>query len=151
MGHFRTIDHVTLKGGMSTSIRLFTLDLNGERLKTDYVVTKKNMNQFELRINREKAKEQKMQTDFTVYELFDSDPDIEIMRRDFPPRFFQLFTKGYLNYEAGEWDVARGVFEETLNMLGDVDGPSKALLTFMDQYNFASSKVTPKGWPGWRE
>jgi len=68
------------------------------------------------------------------------------------PLFFQLFTKGYLNYEAGEWDVARRVFEQTREMLGaSRDGPSKALLDFMSGFKFESSRATPKGWPGYRE
>jgi len=45
---FRTIDHVTLKGGMSAPTRLHTVDLNGESLGTEHVVTKKGVNQFEL-------------------------------------------------------------------------------------------------------
>merc|ERR1712087_370236 len=35
--NFRLIDHVTLKGGMSTPIRIYTIDLHGECLKTEYV------------------------------------------------------------------------------------------------------------------
>merc|ERR1719217_429651 len=34
--YFRTIDHVTLKGGMSAPIRLHTVDLNGEVLHTEH-------------------------------------------------------------------------------------------------------------------
>merc|ERR1719188_2438926 len=55
--YFRTIDHVTLKGGMSTPIRLHTVDLNGDILKTDHREQKKEVNQFELRMQRERAKE----------------------------------------------------------------------------------------------
>mmetsp|Transcript_52431 Transcript_52431/g.118056 ORF Transcript_52431/g.118056 Transcript_52431/m.118056 type:complete len:535 (+) Transcript_52431:185-1789(+) len=149
--YFRTIDHVTLKGGMSTPIRLHTVDLNGETLKTDYILPKKGKNQFELRMQREKAKEEKISQAFQVHVIFEKDPDLKKMRRDYPPRFFQLFSKGYLNYEAGEWDVARSVFEATRDMLGESDGPSKALLDFMAQFEFDSSRATPKGWPRYRE
>jgi len=149
--YFRTIDHVTLKGGMSAPIRLHTVDLNGEVLHTEHAHTKKGVNQFELRMQREKAKEEKMQETFLVHALFETDPDIASMRNQYPPLFFQLFTKGYLNYEAGEWDVARGVFEKTHEMLGGSDGPSKALLDFMSGFRFQSSRATPKGWPGYRE
>jgi len=152
VAHFRTIDHVTLKGGMSTSIHLHTVDLNAEGLSTDQVLPKQPQNPFELRMQREKAKEEKMQSTFHVHRLFASDMDIRIMRKDFPVRFFQTFAKGYLNYEAGEWDVAKEEFEATLNMLDEPDGPSKALLSFMSQYDFNSSKVnSTKGWRGWRE
>lgn len=149
--YFRTIDHVTLKGGMSAPIRLHTVDLNGEILHTEHVHTKRGVNQFELRMQREKAKEEKMQETFLVHTLFETDSDIANMRKQYPPLFFQLFTKGYLNYEAGEWDVARSVFEQTRDMLGGGDGPSKALLDFMSGFKFDSSRATPKGWPGYRE
>lgn len=149
--YLRTIDHVTLKGGMSAPIRLHTVDLNGECLQPDYVAPKKGANQFELRMQREKAKEEKMQDNFFVHHLFDKDADMRKMRKQYPQRFFQLFTKGYLNYEAGEWDVARRVFEQTRDMLAQSDGPSKALLDFMGQHDFDSSNFSPKGWPGYRE
>lgn len=149
--HFRTIDHVTLKGGMSAPIRLHTVDINGEVLHTEHVLPKKDVNQFELRMQREKSKEERMQDTFMVHEVFENDPDITHMRKQYPPLFFQLFTKGYLNYEAGEWDVARGVFEQTRHMLGNSDGPSKALLDFMSGFKFDSTRATSKGWPGYRE
>jgi class 3 adenylate cyclase len=149
--HYRTVDHVTLKGGMSAPIRLHTVDLNGEILKTDKVNSKKSVNQFELRMQREKAQKEKMQDSFMVHAIFEKDADIITMRKQYPLSFFQLFAKGYLNYEAGEWDVARRVFEQTRDMLGECDGPSKALLDFMSTFKFDSSKVTPKGWPGYRE
>jgi len=149
--YFRTIDHVTLKGGMSTPIRLHTVDLNAESLRTEIVLPKRGQNQFELRRQREKAKEEKMQDSFQVHALFEKDADLKAMRMSYPQRFFQLFSKGYLNYEAGEWDVAHSVFEITQNMLGEIDGPSKALLDFMAQFQFDSSKATPKGWLRYRE
>mmetsp|Transcript_8444 Transcript_8444/g.26258 ORF Transcript_8444/g.26258 Transcript_8444/m.26258 type:complete len:919 (-) Transcript_8444:232-2988(-) len=149
--YFRTIDHVTLKGGMSTPIRLHTVDLNGDTLKPDYVVPKRGKNQFELRLQREKAKEEKMQESFQVHTLFEKDPDLRKMRKEYPTRFFQLFSKGYLNYEAGEWNVARTVLETTRDMLSGKDGPSQALLDFMAQFEFDSARVTPKGWPHYRE
>mmetsp|Transcript_90350 Transcript_90350/g.255856 ORF Transcript_90350/g.255856 Transcript_90350/m.255856 type:complete len:1020 (+) Transcript_90350:208-3267(+) len=149
--YFRTIDRVTLKGGMSTPIRLHTVDLSGESLKTDYVVPKRGNNQFELRMQREKAKEEKLQEAFKIHALFERDPDLKKMRKEYPVRFFQLFSKGYLNYEAGEWDVARSVFEQTRDMLGWGDGPSKALLDYMALFQYESFRVTPKGWPRYRE
>merc|ERR1712070_1232634 len=144
--YFRTIDHVTLKGGMSAAIRLHTVDVNGEILNAEPPQSKKGVNQFELRMKREKAKEEKMQDSFSVHSLFETDVDIVNMRKEYPPKFFQLFTKGYLNYEAGEWDVARQVFEQTRDMLKGVsDGPSTALLDFMAGFKFDSSRASPKG------
>merc|ERR1712073_225610 len=81
--YFRTIDHVTLKGGMTTPMKLHTVDLNSESLRTDYsVVRKKGKNQFELRMQREKAKVEKMNASFEVYTLFEKDADLKTMRKE---------------------------------------------------------------------
>merc|ERR1719296_212495 len=154
--YFRAIDHVTLKGGMSTPIRLHAVDLNGETLgECDYNLGgrsgKEGENPFEVRRVRERAKEEKMHASFRVHKLFQTDQDLKRMRKDFSTRFFQQFSKGFFNYEAGEWTVARSVFETTRDMLPWVDGPSKALLEFMAQFDYDSSRVTAKGWPGYRE
>jgi hypothetical protein len=152
VSYFRTIDRVTLKGGMSTPIRLHTIDLKGDILKTEHIVPKKGTNQFELRQQREKSKEEKMLDSFKVSELFETDQDLKSMRSEYPSTFFELFQNGYLNYEAGEWDVARAVLEKTLDMLPETDGPSKALLDFMSQFDYDSYRAHPrKGWQGFRE
>mmetsp|Transcript_49471 Transcript_49471/g.115712 ORF Transcript_49471/g.115712 Transcript_49471/m.115712 type:complete len:873 (+) Transcript_49471:116-2734(+) len=151
---FRTIDHVTLKGTWKP-LKLHTIDLYAECLHREVEeqmqLSRKPMNPFELRMQRDKAKEEKLQQSFKVHKLFSSEPDIRMMRRDFPRKFFDLFMKGYLNYEAGEWDVARVVLEQTRTMLGRIDGPSRTLLDFMAGFEFESSHVPPKGWPGHRE
>lgn len=149
--HFRTIDRVTLKGGMSTPTTLHTVDMNVDDIVDDGRMTAPMQNQFELRLLRERAKEEKLQPGFAVSALFETDEDIQHMRKHYPPRFFQCFSKGYLNYEAGEWDVAREIFEGTKYMLPDADGPSKTLLDYMARCEFDPRKATPKGWLGYRE
>mmetsp|Transcript_15315 Transcript_15315/g.44278 ORF Transcript_15315/g.44278 Transcript_15315/m.44278 type:complete len:969 (-) Transcript_15315:124-3030(-) len=148
--YFRVIDNVTLKGGMTKAMRLHTIDVNGEKLRTEPATRKKYQNQFEARRSREKAKEEKFRPSFKVHSLFETNDDFEQMRQDYPLKFFQLFNKGYMNYEAGEWDVAREIFQRTCAMVNP-DGPSQALLGYMKQYDYDSSKVSPKGWPGFRE
>lgn len=101
-------------------------------------------------MQREQDKEEKKSDSFVVSVHFDNDPDIQKMREGYSKRFFQLFLKGYLNYEAGEWDVAREVFEQTSDMLREGDGPSSTLLAYMKEFNFDATSV-PKGWPGYRE
>merc|ERR1712232_1555557 len=49
--HFRTIDRVTLKGGMSTPTTLHTVDLNIDCVSGDYVLPSKGKNQFEMRMH----------------------------------------------------------------------------------------------------
>lgn len=151
---FRAIDQVTFKGGMSTPTRVFSVDLSGEGLKGKYIgsnASGRGQNPFEVRRLREKAKEEKLQASFKVYGLFQKDPDLVRMREKFQPRFFQQYSKGFFNYQAGEWGVAKTVFESTVNMLPWVDGPSKVLLEYMEEFQFDSSRATPKGWPGHRE
>mmetsp|Transcript_15720 Transcript_15720/g.34949 ORF Transcript_15720/g.34949 Transcript_15720/m.34949 type:complete len:92 (+) Transcript_15720:2744-3019(+) len=57
--------------------------------------------------------------------------------------FFSLYDMGYRNYQAGEWEVAKYYFEQTLDMLEGAtpgaterDGPSEALLSFMKNRDF---------------
>jgi len=145
--YFRTIDHVTLKGGMSTAMRLHTVDIVAENLSSDAVAPKRS----EIKRLREKTKEEKFRRTFKVHELFETNSDLRQMRKDFPKSFFQLFSKGYLNYEAGEWDVARDIFERTREMLPEPDGPSRALLDFMGRHGYDPTRVGAKGWHGYRE
>lgn len=164
-GYFRVVDHVTL-GGMSTPIRLHALDLNAEVLGGESSLVREGSqfasrtslhlnddNPFELRRQREKAKEEKMQSSFEVKHILETDSDLRHMRADYPERFFQQFRKGFFNYEAGEWTVAREVFEATFSMLQLPwsDGPSQFLLDYMSRFDFDSSRASPKGWPGYRE
>merc|ERR1712070_68607 len=84
---------------------------------------------FKVRQVLESQKQQKWQTD--ISDLFESNDDIRIMRTRYTERFFQIYSMAYFNYIAGEWKVAKGLFEETQTMLGEVDGPSTLLLSFM--------------------
>jgi len=52
----------------------------------------------------------------------------------------------FLNFEAGEWGVAKDMLGQTRFSLATEDGPSAALLKYMKQFDFQA----PKTWPGWR-
>merc|ERR1712217_692481 len=80
-------------------------------------------------------------------EVFDSDPIISAMRRRYTTEFCQLFSMGYQNYSQGEWQVARRMLSCTRSLLGVEDGPSSALLRFLE----ANRYEAPKGWQGIRE
>ncbi len=67
--------------------------------------------------------------------------------------FRARFAVGYTAYVQGEWAVAREVLNETLGMRRNAkgtevvrDGPSAALLEYMEGFGF----VAPAGWPGYR-
>lgn len=156
--NFRVIDHVMFQGS-KTPTRIFTVDLNFEVLPVDNdrgARKKQNFNRYQERQNREKMKLQKLEKSFQVHQVFDTDNSVRRMRERFFLAFFQEFEKGYLNYEAGEWDVAEQVLRKTKTMLrcaggeyGRVceDGPSRTLLEFMATHKFKA----PPGWPGYRE
>jgi len=79
---------------------------------------------------------------------FDEDPHILQMRQIYTVEFMQFFNMGYENYSQGEWSVARKMLEQTRSKLGHMDGPSVALLKFMeDPYEYQA----PKGWDGTRD
>lgn len=79
---------------------------------------------------------------------FAFDKNVQRMRRRYTFDFMQAFEKGYVNYEAGEWDVAADVLRETSQMLVPPgDGPSVALLDYITSFD---SKA-PANWPGYRE
>jgi len=154
--HFRVIDHVMFQGSKTPS-RILTVDLNSEVLPVDTVSKRKHqVNRYQERQNREKMKLLKLEKSFEVHHVFDTDNNVRRMRERFFLSFYQEFEKGYLNYEAGEWDVAEQVLRKTKTMLrcagGDYgmiseDGPSRTLLEFMGSHGFKA----PPGWPGYRE
>lgn len=148
---FRAIDHVTMKGVMSHPMRLFSVDLVADGLEGTYNPKPQGVNPYELRLQREKEKEAKMSASFQVYDVFAADANIARMRRTYTEAFFQEFSRGLLNYEAGEWDVAKEAFQNTFKMLTPPDGPSKALFDYMQECWFDATRATPKGWPGYRE
>merc|ERR1711988_980037 len=77
---------------------------------------------------------------------FESNPDLITLRKKYVKPFFQAFQKGYLNFRAGEWDVARTALTDSQTMLGagHVDGPSVTLLEYMR----ITGNQPPKGWAG---
>merc|ERR1712151_64326 len=85
--------------------------------------------------------------DINMSHVFDSDPVISEMRRRYTTEFRQLFSMGYQNYSQGEWQVARRMLACTRSLLGVEDGPSSALLKFLE----AHRDQAPKGWQGVRE
>jgi hypothetical protein len=44
------------------------------------------------------------------------------------------------NYEAGEWEVARDQLQMTVTLVGEVDGPSAALLGYMKTFDYTAPK-----------
>jgi len=146
----RLIDKVRITG-LKQPIELFTLDLDFDKLDVDRPPTRHipwNVRQrFRARQLLEAEKIRKMSMDLHMGDLFD-DVDMKTMRRTYTVEFLMLFNMGYQNYSQGEWQVARRVLTQTHTMLGRRDGPSGALLAFMEAtYQFEA----PEGWHGVRD
>mmetsp|Transcript_26236 Transcript_26236/g.59346 ORF Transcript_26236/g.59346 Transcript_26236/m.59346 type:complete len:769 (+) Transcript_26236:763-3069(+) len=163
--NFRLLDRVELKGSKQP-IGLHTVDLDWRRLDVaESVGSKVVFKKYKMRQQRERVKEMKQTPAFDPAELFMVDRDIKLMRELYTSDFFDAFDMAYRNYEAGEWEVARVMLEETLLMLGHEDGPSRSLLNFMQSEQHTPHRrgssagpvpvytgrwVAPKSWQGYR-
>jgi len=144
----RLIDKVTLSG-FTQPLELYTFDLDYNSVDVDPPVSRSfhwNVRQrFRARQVLETEKARKWKED--AFDQEDEEGGIPHMRRTYTFEFMCLFNKGYQNYSQGEWQVARRVLSQTYSMLGVKDGPSGALLNFMEaSYQF----VAPEGWNGVR-
>ena len=116
------------------------------------------------RVDRERRKELRWNTDITL--MLRQDTDFLRLRQlyEASPLFGEKFKNGYLNYECGEWGIARLALGETVRMLERVtqnpeslnpfttrnrvlDGPSKFILEYMRDSTF----IAPSGWVGIRK
>jgi len=143
----RLIDHVKMVGTRE-DFKLYTVDLDDLALEVERIVPHANTKhaKFKLHYERQRKKNERWSDDFKMHSFFESDTDIQTMRHKFSVEFFCRFNMAYLNYEAGEWEVAKEMFEATRFLLATEDGPSAALLRFMKQYSWKA----PQGWPGYR-
>jgi len=143
----RLIDHVRMEGTRKP-FKLYTLDLDDMALAVQ--PTRRNdasrHAKWKRRFELQKRKEERWSDEFVMHDLFMKESDIVQMRQKFTMEFFCKFNMAYLNYEAGEWEVARSMLEVSRDSLGAEDGPSVALLRYMKRHGNA----TPKAWPGYR-
>merc|ERR1712061_721714 len=91
----------------------------------------------------ESEKSDKWYADIAV--LFDEDDVIAKMRSKCTQAFLEVFKMGFQNYVQGEWSVARRFLFRTRDRLGFHDGPSDALLVFMESH---AGHRAPAGWHG---
>ena len=83
---------------------------------------------------------------------FAEHPDIVALRQGVTQHFLSEFARGFQLYSGGDWEraaqVLRGVSESTSkDGGGQPDGPTAALLNFMNEHH----NRAPKGWMGYRE
>jgi class 3 adenylate cyclase len=143
----RMIDRVIIKGS-SKPLDLYSLDLDYWSLQVDEPKPRCfiwNLRQrYKARQMLEAEKNHKWMTDVSMPGIFDESPDIAIMRGAYVEEFLETFNMGYQNYHEGEWGVARRLLMITQDFLGFRDGPSVALLRFMNTYRFEA----PDKWEG---
>lgn len=142
----RLIDFVDLAGG--SPIKVYTLDLDDHALKvdmsTDAPISKPA--KMKRRWERQRRKNERWNDSFEMHELFKSDENIAAMRERYTEEFACRFKMAYLNYEAGNWPIAKTMLEETRFLVGIEDGASSALLRFLQLHD----NVAPKNWRGFR-
>jgi len=142
----RLIDHVKLTG-YAHAFELYTLDLDDMALEVDSklnpIYSKRSL---AARLERQRRRQERWNPDFKMHCYFEEDPDMKTMRNKFTIEFLCRFNMAFLNYQAGEWSVAKDMLEVTRFLLATEDGPSAALLRFMKQYDWKP----PDRWPGYR-
>lgn len=146
----RLIDRVMMLGSRSP-LRLYALDLDHLNIPVENPehphLIWNSRQRFRARQFMEQEKQTMWDSEPNLAAAFDSNEDIVTMRRPYTVRFLQLFNMGYQNYSEGEWQVARRMLSDTLNMLRKEDGPSQALLRYMETSKFNA----PPKWPGYRK
>jgi hypothetical protein len=84
--------------------------------------------------------------------VFERDPDLRQLRAHVTFEFREQFETGLVHYLSGEWGFAREELEKANQMMKDKvpalggDGPSLALLRYMDQYEYTA----PNNWMNYR-
>mmetsp|Transcript_36899 Transcript_36899/g.80940 ORF Transcript_36899/g.80940 Transcript_36899/m.80940 type:complete len:969 (+) Transcript_36899:192-3098(+) len=148
----RHIDRVWCKGS-KLPLDLFAVDLDYLAISVREVTDRVPWNprqRFKARQLLEIQKKAKLEKDTDIAKAFHSCSLLSAMRRRYTEdeAFMQYFIMGFRNYSEGEWQVARVLLARTRYMIGLEDGPSRALLAFMETpHNFQA----PTGWEGVRD
>lgn len=141
----RLIDRVVMPGS-NAPIGLYTLDLDDMALDVEHRQPTRQDLRYKMQCEQRRQKHERWMDDYNMHMFFEIDPDVLLMRSKFTEEFMARFQMAYLNYEAGNWSVARNMFELTRFLLVTEDGPSTALLRFMRRHDFES----PRSWKGYR-
>jgi len=141
----RLVDRVWIPGSKEP-LQLFCVDLDWSAVVVDESPSPlehfKARERMKARQFLELVKRQKLDKD--LVDVFERDPDIQAMRRGITEDFYEFFRMGYQNYAEGEWQVARRFLGETCCMRRALDGPSWALIRYMEQFDFEA----PPDWKG---
>eukprot|EP00927_Polykrikos_kofoidii_P027642 TRINITY_DN24245_c0_g1_i1.p1 TRINITY_DN24245_c0_g1~~TRINITY_DN24245_c0_g1_i1.p1 ORF type:complete len:956 (+),score=167.15 TRINITY_DN24245_c0_g1_i1:203-3070(+) len=147
----RLIDRVIITGSPEP-MSLYSLDMDYMSLSVENYpplkVTWTTRQRFRARQFLEVEKGGKLSEQSDLANFLHGDQDFLAMRKVYTTEFTQLFNMGFQNYSQGEWQVARRMLSCTRTLLGTEDGPSTALLHFMEvPFQFEA----PEWWTGIRE
>lgn len=75
--------------------------------------------------------------------------DIEVveLRHAVDDKFRAIWSEGIAAYINGDWQKARDVFQETMKLSNNTDGPSKYLIGVID----SNQGKAPDNWPGYKD
>jgi len=148
----RLIDRVLVTGSVSP-MELYSIDLDYMSLTVESSppmhINWTARQRFRVRQFLETEKKNKLREDEKMVRFFEKNSEIAAMRYRYTLEFIHVFNMGYQNYSQGEWQVAQRLLTRTRTMLGVVDGPSLALLQFMEHQ--PTPFEAPKVWQGVRE
>lgn len=146
----RLIDRVIITGSASP-MDLYVVDLDLLSLTVEQPFSLQrwtNRDRFRVRQWLESEKDNKLTEETNMVNYFNENADIASMRFRYTLEFVHVFNMGFQNYSQGEWQVAQRMLLRTKDMLGVEDGPSVALLSFMEStHNFEA----PENWQGVRD
>jgi len=146
----RLIDQVVITGS-TQPLKIYSLDLDPKVVSVEECRARTfNWNprqRYNARQKMKTDKEEKLAKEGLFGRYWQNDHDVVKMRRKYDVKFNQKFIAGFQNYTQGEWPVARRLLNETRVMTGEEDGPSNALLRFMEGTDFEA----PPGWAGYHD
>lgn len=142
----RLIDNVDLTG--VGPYKIFSMDLDELALEVDLPMEAPMSKgaKFRARWDRQRRKNERWNDDYVMHKLFETDKHIAAMRARYTEEFFCKFKMAYLNYESGNWPIAKTMLEECRFWLSVEDGASAALLRLLSMYDYEA----PKSWQGYR-
>ncbi|OMJ87200.1 hypothetical protein SteCoe_11124 [Stentor coeruleus] len=145
----RRIDKVTVKGSKQP-IELYTCDLFPNLLKP-MPESKEKVNMKRVRVMgrmaRKKLRERTMKGEYNVYEMWEDDDDLIIMRSAVSKAFLKEFSIALQDYLDGKWTEAKAGFQRAQDLKEGPDGPCQVLLDFIN----SEGGTAPANWPGYRE
>jgi len=137
--------------------RVYTCDLRVNLLEmepiyaTEFHKVHTLKSEQKMRMRRELRRRMYQKPTTVIGTLLRDDKDFQTMRKGYTANFFRIFSKAILNYECGEWEVAKEALAKSNQVhrvaIGLEDGPGTSLYQFMEAHNF----IVPRKWEGSRD